>query len=998
MNILFVNYGNETSNSLNHIYGFASAARQAGHSSAITLPQLGRLRSIIKRNSPPIVSYDECIRSSPFPNHKPPDIVHAWTPRECVRTFVTACRQQAPLARLIIHLEDNEEILLETYSGKSIAELQSLPSKALRSVIPPQLAHPFRYREFLKESDGITCITERLKRFCPPAIHSRLLYPGIELPSFTTREAAAQSRLALPDSRLSGEKWIVYTGSTTFANLADIRTLLIAVHMLNEQGTPCKLIRTGINPAALAAQLDTLAREYIIDLGFVDKTEIPSLLSLADALVQPGAPDNFNDYRLPSKIPEFLASGRATIIPRANIGHHIIEGEHALLLKTGSAQEIADQCLRVFSDPALAARLSAGGREFARQHFDLQKNTQDLLKFYEEVLANSRPRPLARKIIPPLVSNWINDARNFLWPDHTEHQPESPGPFIESEYTRWLKQHDRSSSAQTASVRNTLNSLPIPAQHRLSILMPVYNTDPRWLTRAIDSVRNQLYPNWELCIADDASTEPPIRRLLAKESASDPRIKIIYRERNGHISEASNSALTLATGAFVVLLDHDDELHPHALAEAALALSKNPGLDLLYSDRDKIDDYGKRFAPYFKPDWNPDLLLAQNYLCHLIIFRTERLRQIGGFRKGYEGSQDWDLALRYTEGLGPDKIHHIPKVLYHWRAAPGSTALHLNEKNSYPQRAARKALTDHLTRTATSAELLPTPGQHWRIKYTLPSPAPTVCIALPLIDRIIDALASAEKIHTATSYDSSRLLVGMHADHAASNPAPTKVSCSRTVARISSLICNGSPGYASYANQLARASNAKILTFLDPDLFPTNPGWLDELVSQLSRKEIGAVGGHIIGPDKKILQTGIIIEPSVAGDRFTALSAFAWSDPNSDGYNNRLRLVQDYTALSADGLAIKRDLFLRLGGFDESFASHQSAAIDLCLRIRQSGLRVINTPHAQLMRATNTRFEIPHTDRIALFQRWSSTHLHDPAYNRNLALYGGGFSLAFPPR
>jgi O-antigen biosynthesis protein len=1000
VNILFVNYGDETSNSLNHIHGFASAAQQQGHACIIALP--APPEHTVSANAPECrkAGYEDLINSVvTFPEREPADIIHAWTPREPVRVFVESYRQLAPNARLIVHLEDNEEALLESYSGKTIAEIKSSPKKSLRQLISPTLSDPIRYREFLDAASGITCITERLREFCPAVKPTHLLHPGVDPHFFKSAASPMQSRPGYAANRDPNDKLIVYTGGTTFANLEDMRTLLIAVHLLNLQGTPCKLVRTGINPPAFAAELAPLSHDFVIDLGFVEKKEIPSVLVMADVLIQPGAPDDFNNYRLPSKIPGFLASGRPTIIPRANIGHHILNGEHALLLETGSAQEIADKCLLVFRDPELAARLSVGGRDFSRKHFDLEKNTLGLLKFYEQVLANTPSGPPKRSI-PPVISTWAHSARRFLWPERHLDESRQPEPVIKPEYARWLAKHDCRSPASDAAFRQKLITLPAAYQPLLSIVMPAYNTDPRWLSRAINSVRNQLYSNWELCIADDASTEPSIRRLLQKEAAADRRIQIIYRERNGHISDASNSAITLATGAFVALLDHDDELHPYALAEVVLALSKNPALELIYSDRDKIDVQGKRFAPYFKPDWNPDLLLAQNYLCHLTVFRTETLRQIGGFRKGYEGSQDWDLALRYTEKLDPGKIHHIPKVLYHWRAVPGSTALRLSEKNNYPQRAAHKALSDHLKRTSTNAELVPVPGQHWRIQYAPPSPAPRVDLVLPVLDTFVDAAACAEKLLAATTYDNARILIGTKHSLTPENagrltipPTTTPIS-----ARIIAHACDGSPDYAHYANQLAAASECEILIFLDPDLSPSNPDWLDEFVAQIARPEVGTAGGHIIGPDEKILQTGIVLTRSVAGDRFSILPAFAWSNAGTDGYNNRLRLVQDYTAVSAAGLAVKRDLFLRLGGFDESFASHQSAAIDFCLRVRQSGLRVINTPHAQLLRASGIRFEIPHPDRIELFQRWSAAFDHDPAYNRNLALYGGGFSLAFPPR
>ncbi len=191
----------------------------------------------------------------------------------------------------------------------------------------------------------------------------------------------------------------------------------------------------------------------------------------------------------------------------------------------------------------------------------------------------------------------------------------------------------------------------------------------------------QTYPNWELCIADDASTDPASRETLARYAARDARIRVVWRTVNGHISAASNSALEIVTGAYVALLDHDDALPPHALGEVALALLDRPGTAILYTDEDKLDEQGERFEPYFKPDWNPALASSQNFVSHLGVYRTDLMRSVGGFREGFEGAQDWDLLLRCAERVEPARIHHVPQVLYHWRSVAGSTARTMASKD-----------------------------------------------------------------------------------------------------------------------------------------------------------------------------------------------------------------------------------------------------------------------------------------------------------------------------
>ncbi|NJL59242.1 MAG: glycosyltransferase [Desulfobacteraceae bacterium] len=232
---------------------------------------------------------------------------------------------------------------------------------------------------------------------------------------------------------------------------------------------------------------------------------------------------------------------------------------------------------------------------------------------------------------------------------------------------------------------------------KISIIMPIYNVDRIWLEKAIESVINQLYPNWELCMVDDASPKAHIRKTLEKYAQKDKRIKIKYFVRNQGMSVSYNEALMLATGEFAGTLDHDDELTPDALYENVKLLNRNPLLDMIYSDEDKIDIRQRRSDPFFKPDYSPDMLLCMSYICHFTIFRREKLLAVGGFRAGYDGAQDYDIMLRFTEKTYPDKIAHIPKILYHWRKIPGSAALTTDAKN-YAYISAKKALCDYLDR------------------------------------------------------------------------------------------------------------------------------------------------------------------------------------------------------------------------------------------------------------------------------------------------------------
>jgi glycosyltransferase involved in cell wall biosynthesis len=272
------------------------------------------------------------------------------------------------------------------------------------------------------------------------------------------------------------------------------------------------------------------------------------------------------------------------------------------------------------------------------------------------------------------------------------------------DYAAWVRAYGTVTPEKAAALRNRLAALSTEQRPLISVVMPVHNPPERWLRRAIESVREQIYDRWELCIADDASTAPHVRAVLEEAQRSDARVRVALRTENGHISAASNSALDLATGAWVALLDHDDELSPDALAEMVLTLAECPATDVLYSDEDKIDEAGQRSSPYFKPDFLPDLLLGQNCLSHLTLYRAELVRKVGGFRVGYEGSQDWDLALRVIDETSADRVRHVPKVLYHWRTIAGSTAVAVSAKN-YSVDSARRALLDHFSRRNVAADV-----------------------------------------------------------------------------------------------------------------------------------------------------------------------------------------------------------------------------------------------------------------------------------------------------
>jgi glycosyltransferase involved in cell wall biosynthesis len=579
-------------------------------------------------------------------------------------------------------------------------------------------------------------------------------------------------------------------------------------------------------------------------------------------------------------------------------------------------------------------------------------------------------------------------------------QPLSPAAAAATRgsYEHWVQTHDTRTAAELAALRTAAAALsPAPM---ISVLMPVYNPAERWLAAAIDSVLAQVYPHWELCLADDASTAPQVGALLARYAAADPRIKIVRREKNGHISAATNSALALATGEFAALLDQDDELAPHALYCIAAEIAGHSDVQLLYTDEDKLDEQGGRFHPHFKPDWNPDLLCGQNYLSHLAVYRTALLRALGGLREGFEGSQDWDLALRATERIPAAAIRHIPRVLYHWRANEGSTALHLGEKR-YANEAARRTLMEHFARRGIAAEVRPTIGQHWQVTYPLPRPRPLVSVIIPTRNGAELLKVCLASLFARTNYAPYEiLLINNRSDD------PAALALLAEAAReegVRVLDFDGPFNYSAINNFAVGHARGDVLCLLNNDIEVREPLWLDELVSHAVRPEIGAVGARLLYPDSRLQHAGVIT--GLGGVAGHAFKHFAAQEPGTPQF--RPHLIQNLSVVTAACLAIRRELYLAVGGFDAEHLPIAFNDVDFCLKVEALGYRNLYTPFAELIHhesASRGREDSPEKIRrfqgeiAAIKRRWGDRLQHDPAYNPNLTLDSEDFAFAYPPR
>ncbi|WP_215907028.1 glycosyltransferase family 2 protein [Phreatobacter aquaticus] len=541
----------------------------------------------------------------------------------------------------------------------------------------------------------------------------------------------------------------------------------------------------------------------------------------------------------------------------------------------------------------------------------------------------------------------------------------------------------------------------LPRQPLVSIVMPVYETPERYLREAIASVRAQVYEAWELCICDDASRAPHIRAVLEAEAAGDARIKIARRHDNGRISRASNDALALATGEWVAMLDHDDVLRPHALFCMVEALGANPEAQILYSDEDKIDDAGHRFDPYFKPDFSIDLLLGQNYLNHLTMHRRANIEAVGGWRPDFDGSQDYDLTLRILERVGTDHVVHVPHILYHWRAAAGSTARAPQEKN-YAVEAGLRALQGHANRVLPGARVEMTAGApYYRIAYPLPAPPPLVSIIIPTRDEAAVLERCLVSLFERTDYRALDIII---VDNGSIEP-DTFALFDRWTARHDSIrvLRDDRPfNYSALNNRAVREARGSLLCLLNNDIEAVEPSWLGEMVSLAVRPEVGCVGAKLLYPNGTLQHGGVIL--GIGG---VAGHSHKYAADGYPGYFHQLSLRRTVSAVTAACLVVKASIFAEVGGLDEQGLAVAFNDVDFCLKVQEAGYRNVWTPsallihHESLSRGADTTREKQQrflSEIETMRRRWGTILYTDPFYSPNLTLVSEDNSLAFPPR
>ena len=558
-------------------------------------------------------------------------------------------------------------------------------------------------------------------------------------------------------------------------------------------------------------------------------------------------------------------------------------------------------------------------------------------------------------------------------------QPES------SAYQDWIRAHEPSEDLfpQLAAKVPTWHYRPL-----VSVLMPTYNSPLPFLIEAVESVRAQIYPHWQLCIADDASTRQDVLDYLRDLASRDSRVVLTLRDANGHISACSNSALESAQGEWVALLDHDDRLHPLALFGVVEALQSRSDANVVYTDEDKIDEQGVRFEPYFKGAYNRELMWAQNMVCHLGCYRRELVMEIGGFTVGLEGAQDHDLALRMVERSSTHQVVHVPRVLYHWRAIQGSTAMS-QEAKPYAESASKRAVQAHLLRLGIGARVESAPEiPHMnRVRPDLPSPLPLVTLMIPTRDRMELLRTCIESVQTQSTYPHMEIIV---IDNGSAEPESLAYLASLSAQGVRVIRDERPFNFSALNNMAAAQAKGEFVCLMNNDIEIITPDWLEEMLSFAALPGVGAVGARLWYPNHQGLQHGgvIIGMGGVAGHAHLQLPK------GQVGHFGRVGLHHRLLAVTAACLLVRKSHFMAVGGLDEQLAVAFND-VDFCLRLHQAGLACIYTPFAEMVHhesasrgddLTGARRERFMAETRFMQDRWGDSLLQDPFFSPNLSL------------
>lgn len=597
------------------------------------------------------------------------------------------------------------------------------------------------------------------------------------------------------------------------------------------------------------------------------------------------------------------------------------------------------------------------------------------LKQEKQALRKSPERKIGQIIMAPyrLPQKLVRGVRKRL-PGKSK---SNAGGFPESEYQKWLKRH-QATDADLATFQREAQAFSY--QPCISIVTPVFNTPAGWLTECVESVLAQAYGNLELILVDDASTSAETAETLDRLSTRDSRIVLESNTKRSGISVASNRGIAVAKGAWIGFLDHDDFLEPDALFHFVKWLQDHRDADLVYSDEDKLTEQGFD-SPIFKPDWSPDFFLSCNYICHFTLIRRECLQKVGGFRPEFDGAQDYDLFLRIVETT--NRIDHIPRILYHWRRSPASTADNIRRKPGSLE-TGRLVLETHLEREGKGGHVTVDWATHaYWIKRPLIE-TKRVTVIVPIRDQIELLARCLDSLTSKTTYAPYEIVI---VDNE-SKSAEARAYLGQSKHRV--LHYDGPFNFSGMNNLAVEQTDSPWLLFLNNDTEVIDPEWLTLMAEHIQRPEIGAVGPKLLYPDDTVQHAGIVIGVGGIADH-----AFRGWPADSPGVCRQLQTTRNYSAVTGACLLTRRDVFDQVGGFDEEQLPVTFSDVDLCLKISRAGYRIVYTPFVKLYHheSGTRRPAVEPLETRVMQKRWPEVLARDPYYNPNLSRQRADFSL-----
>ena len=558
-------------------------------------------------------------------------------------------------------------------------------------------------------------------------------------------------------------------------------------------------------------------------------------------------------------------------------------------------------------------------------------------------------------------------------------------------YQKWIRHHLPDRNELEKQKKTSFGYRP-----KISFVVPLYKTPEKYLRRLTESFQEQTYSNWELCLSDGSGAQSPLTELLKELTAKDNRIKYVSHEESLQISENTNSAIEIATGDFIAFADHDDELTPNALFECVKAINEKPQTLVIYTDEDKMSmDGHKFFQPHFKPDYNPDLLCTVNYICHLFVVSRKVIEKVGGLRSEFDGAQDYDFVLRCVEAVKDEEICHIPKILYHWRCHEDSTAEN-PESKLYAFEAGRRAVQAHYERTGIHAEVFK--GEYlglYRTKF-IRDHDPLISIIIPNKDHIDDLKRCMESIEQKSTYKNYEyIIVENNSTDSATFEYYKKLEAENPKVRM--VYWDGVFNYSAINNYGASFAKGEYLLLLNNDTEIINPDCLEELLGYCMRKDVGAVGARLYYEDDTIQHAGVVI-----GFGGIAGHCFVQQKRGTTGYCHRIICAQDYSAVTAACMMVKKSAFDAVGGLSEELAVAFND-IDFCMKLRKAEYLIVYNPYAELYHYESKSRGLEDTpEKVARFNKEIATFEKkwpeilengDPYYNPNLTLKSQDFSL-----